>query len=177
MPHLPATSKERKQADLERRVQRILDDRRFQGLRGRSARRALAVVAALCSLGIVPAYAVAGSIVGILVTGLAWLAWWLLRLSTRTIADLPDRFLDERQRLLRDRSYLDAYRIYAGLIACLATVALVAFVAVSQDDAVQLVITWPQAFGLVMFMITLAAVLPSMVVAWREQGEPAELPA
>jgi len=42
---------------------------------------------------------------------------------------------------------------------------------------VQLVITWPRAFGLVMCIITLAAVLPSMVVAWREQGEPAELPA
>jgi hypothetical protein len=105
------------------------------------------------------------------VTIAAALSWWALRVSVRTVADLPDRFLDERQRAIRDRAYLNAYRIYAWIICGFSTVGLVAFILVSESDTVTLTITWNQAVGGVLFVLIVASVLPSMVVAWRDSGE------
>ena len=175
MPHLPATWKERKEADLERKVDRIQHDHKFQWLRTRSVRRTLVIISALLCIGIIPGFAQGGAIVGVLVAIAAGASWWLLRISVRTIADLPDRFLDERQRAIRDRAYFNAYRIFASIIGGLATVTMVVFVLVSQSDAVTLTITWNLAMGGVMFVLVLASALPSMVVAWQESGEDVDL--
>jgi len=171
MPHLPTTWKERKEADLERKVQRAQRDQRFQWLRSRTARRTLVIISALLCVGIIPGFAQGGSIVGIVVTIAAALSWWALRISVRTVADLPDRFLDERQRAIRNRAYLSAYRIYASIIGGLATIGLVVFILVSENDAVTLTTTWNQAVGAVLFVLVVASVLPSMVVAWQDAGE------
>lgn len=172
MPHLPTTWKERKEADLERKVERVQRDQRFQWMRSRNARRVLVIVSALLCIGIIPGFAQGGALVGAVVTIAAALSWWALRISVRTIADLPDRFLDERQRAIRNRAYVNAYRIYAWIIGGIATIGLVIFVLVSENDAVTLTTTWNQALGGVMFVLVLASALPSMVVAWRDRGEP-----
>ena len=171
MPHLPTTWKERKEADLERKVERIQDDHKFQWMRSRNARRVLVIVSALLFIGIIPGFAQGGAIVGAVVTIAAALSWWALRISVRTIADLPDRFLDERQRAIRNRAYFNAYLIYAWIIGGIATIGLVIFVLVSENDAVTLTTTWNQAMGGVLFVTILASALPSMVVAWLEAGE------
>ncbi len=171
MPHLPTTWKERKEADLERKVERLQRDQKFQWMRSRNARRVLVIVSALFCVGIIPAFAQGGVVVGIVVTIAAAASWWALRISVRTIADLPDRFLDERQRAIRDHAYLNAYRIFVSIIGGLATIGLVIFVLVSENDAVTLTTTWNQAMGGVMFVLVLASVLPSMVVAWSDAGE------
>ncbi|MDP4888888.1 MAG: hypothetical protein NWQ96_08715 [Candidatus Nanopelagicales bacterium] len=177
MPHLPTTRKERQVADLERKVERLQRDQRFQRLRTRPARRGLVVLGAIFLVGIIPAYTQSGVIAGTLVTAAAWLMWWLLRISVRTVADLPDRFLDERQRMQRDRAYLDAFRIYATIVSSVVTIALIAFVLVEENDKVTLTTTWVQAFGLVISLITLPLILPSMVVAWWDKGEELSEPA
>jgi hypothetical protein len=174
MPHLPTTWKERQEADLAAKVERAQFDQRFQRLRSRTARRILVIISALLCVGIIPGFAQGGSIVGIVVTIAAALSWWALRVSVRTVADLPDRFLDERQRAIRDRAYLGAYRIYTSIIGGLATIGLVAFIFVSENDAVTLTTTWNQAMGGVFFVLIIASVLPSMVVAWRDSGEQRE---
>ena len=171
MPHLPSTRRERKEADLELRVDRLQRDQRFQWLRTRRVRRILVLVEALLLVLIIPGYAAWGSIAGIVITIAAWGGWWLLRMSVRTVADLPDRFLDERQRQLRDRAYLDAYRIFGFIVTGLATIGLVAFAVLSENDELTLTTQWWQAFGLVMFILLLAIVLPSMTLAWRDAGE------
>jgi len=171
MPHLPTTWKERKEADTERKVERIQRDQRFQWLRSRTARRILVIISALLCVGIIPGFAQGGSSVGIVVTIAAALSWWALRVSVRTVADLPDRFLDERQRAIRNRAYVSAYRIYASIIGGLATIGLVAFILVSENDAVTLTTTWNQAIGGVLFVLVIASALPSMVVAWQDTGE------
>jgi len=171
MTHLPTSRKERKEWDLERKVQRMHDDRRFQWLRTRKSRLILVVMSALLCIGIIPAFAASGIVLGAVVTAAAFLSYWLLRTSVRTVADLPDRFLDERQRAIRNRSYVDAYRIFTFIAGGLATLALVVFFAVQENDAVTLTTTWDQALGLVMFILVLASVLPSMVVAVREPAE------
>lgn len=171
MAHLPTTWKERKEADTERKVERVQNDQRFQWMRSRRIRRILVIISSLLCVGIIPAFAQVGSIAGTVVTIVAALSWWALRVSVRTVADLPDRFLDERQRAIRDRAYLSAYRIYASIISGLATLGLVIFVFVSENDAVTLTTTWNQAIGAVLFVLVIASVLPSMVVAWQDAGE------
>lgn len=171
MPHLPTTWKERKEADLERKVERTQTDQRFQWLRTRGARRAVVVVSALLLIALIPGYAQAGSLIGTIILIATWVSWVALRVSVRTVADLPDRFLDERQRMLRDRAYVGAFRIYASIVGGLTTVGLIAFIVVQENDQVTLTTTWPQAFGLAIFVITLPILLPSMVVAWRDPGE------
>jgi hypothetical protein len=174
MPHLPTTWKERQEADLVAKVERAQRDQRFQWLRSRTARRVLVVISALLCVGIIPGFAQGGLNVGIVVTIGAALSWWALRVSVRTVADLPDRFLDERQRALRNRAYLSAYRIYASFIGGVATIGLVVFMLVSENEAVTLATTWNQAMGGVLFVLIIASVLPSMVVAWRDSGEQRE---
>jgi hypothetical protein len=171
MPHLPTTAKERKEADLERKVDRALSDQRFQWTRTRTARRVLVCISALLSIGIIPAFAAGNLTIGIPVTAATALTWWLLRLSVRTVADLPDRFLDERQRAQRDRAYLSAYRIYAFVVSGLLTIGLVAFVFVQENDEVTLTTTWQQALGITFFILLSAPLLPSMVLAWCDSGE------
>lgn len=171
MTRLPQTGRERREADLERKVDRVLTDSRFDAMRTRPARLALIALGTVLVVGIIPAYAAGGAIWGIAVTGLAYISWWLLRLSIRTIADLPDRFLDERQIAVRNRAYLDAFRIYASVVGGMATLGLIAFVLVAENDEVTLTTTWSQAIGVVMFALLLPMLLPSMVVAYREPGE------
>lgn len=171
MPNLPTTWKERKEADMERKVEHLQRDQKFEWLRSRNARRVLVIVSSVLCIGIIPGFAQGGAIVGAVVTIAAAASWWALRISVRTIADLPDRFLDERQRAIRDHAYLNAYRIFVSIIGGIATIGLVIFVLVSENDAVTLTTTWNQALGGVMFVLVLASALPSMVVAWLERGE------
>ena len=171
MPHLPTTWKERKEGDLERRVERIQRDHRFQSLRTRKARRILAVISALLCLAIVPSFVLGGGIIGTAVTVVAWMSWWALRISTRTIADLPERFLDERQRAMRNRAYFYAYMILGWIVCALATIGLIGFISLSENDTLTLTATWNQAIGLVLALTLVISLLPSMVVAWSDAGE------
>ena len=171
MPHLPTTRKERKEVDLEHKVERIQRDHKFQRLRTRKARRILAVITALLCVAIIPAFVQGGGIVGIAVTIAAWISWWALRVSTRTVAELPERFLDERQRSMRNRAYFSAYLILGWIVATLLTAGLVGFVFFSENDALTLTVTWDQALGLVLSLTLLISLLPSVVIAWSDAGE------
>jgi hypothetical protein len=171
MPHLPATWRERKHADQERRVDRVMSDQFFQWTRTTAMRRSLVVVAALLCVAIIPAFVQGGGVIGIIVTIAAYAMWGLLRISIRTVADLPDRFLDERQRALRNRAYRYAYLILGWIVGGLATVGLVAFVIVSENDAVTWTTTWDQAIGAVLSLTLIIALLPSLIIAWCDPGE------
>lgn len=171
MPHVPTTWKERKEADLEAKVVRAQSDQRFQWLRTRVARRVLVIVSGLLVLSLIPGYAQGGTLIGTGILIATWACWLALRVSVRTVADLPDRFLDERQRALRDRAYVGAFRVYAWIVGALVTVGLIAFIMVQENDQVTLTTTWSQAFGLCIFVITLPILLPSMVVAWLDASE------
>jgi hypothetical protein len=100
-----------------------------------------------------------GSLVGLLVM---WGAWGVLRGAIRSMADLPDERLDERQIQVRDRSYLHAYRIVGGLGAALGIVTI----GMDALDVRTVPTDWLQttAFGLMFLMM----VLPSCVVGWQE---------
>lgn len=175
MPHLPGTAGERRDARRELRANRALDDSRFDRWRTRPARLALVGVTGLLCIGILPAFFFLGTLGGIVVTVLAWVSWAVLRVSVRTLADLPERFLDERQRSIRARSYVWAYFAYCWTVCLIATVLLVAFVFRSDDgDSLTLTLIWPQVLSVVLFVTLLPGVLPSMAVALVDRGEPRE---
>lgn len=171
MPHLPATWRERQEADQERKAERVLHDPRFHWLRTRTARRILTVLTALLCAGVVPAFALAGSALGILTTVAAAAGWGLLRVSIRTVADLPDRFLDERQQALRNRAYFSSYGILGSIVGGLATIGLIAFVIMSENDTATVTTTWDQALGVVLSLTLFISLLPTMVIAWCDPGE------
>lgn len=171
MPHLPATWNERRYADRERTIERVMSDSRWQWTRTARMRRILVVVVVALCTAIIPAFTQGGSFFGIMVTAAAWAGWGLLRMSIRTVADLPDRFLDERQRALRNRAYLYAYLIFGWIVCAMLTAGLIAFVIVSENDAATVTTTWDQAIGLVLSVTLLCSLLPSMVVAWCDSGE------
>jgi hypothetical protein len=89
-------------------------------------------------------------------------------MSVRVIADLPEEYLDERQARVRDRAFVDAYRWFAGLTLLAATIALVWFVAVSENDVATVEISWGQAMAVFWAFEGLALTLPSIVLALRE---------
>ena len=84
-----------------------MSDDSFATLRTQRARVALDVWTSLWFVLMVPAWTLCGSLVGILAVVAGAVAWWLLKLSVRDVADLPDRFLDERQLAVRNQVYVE----------------------------------------------------------------------
>lgn len=87
----------------------------------------------------------------------------LLRITTRGVADLPTDALDERQVMVRNATYVSAYRLTGSFFAVLALVcvglAWMGQQAVSTDVAMQVL------FG----CLFASMAIPSCVVAWTEQ--------
>jgi hypothetical protein len=72
-------------------------------------------------------------------------AFVLLKVSVRSLADVPEDCLDERQLALRYRVYHEAYR-WIGLVAVLAGgTGVIAFIALGKDPSGDtLAVTWNQ---------------------------------
>jgi hypothetical protein len=60
---------------------------------------------------------------------------FLLRVSVRTIGDLPDEYLDERMIRIRNEAYVWAYRFLAEVVAIGFSIPLFWMIATSQDPA------------------------------------------
>jgi len=90
------------------RTERLMTDTRFQTLRTPRARIALAVAMIALFVAIPAAWILLGSIAGVVAVLVGIVVWWMLRMSVRLVADLPEEYLDERQSTLRNRSYVDA---------------------------------------------------------------------
>lgn len=157
---------------IERNVQAQMTDTRFNWLRGRTGRRTL-VVAMAVTIALVPvAWVAGGSLWGIVSVCVAALLWWALRISVRTVADLPAEFLDERQERVRDRAYVEAYRILAAIAVVGASAGLLAFIVLGQDpDTWSVTLSW-NAVSAIFWTLTAAALaLPSMVLAVMDRPE------
>ena len=165
-------AQQRNEAALAANAERLLNDDHFASLRTRRARVGLVIGNSSVIVLMIPAWTIGGSIVGILTVVAAALAWWLLKLSVRDVADLPDRFLDERQRTTRDQVYVEAYRWFAGVTVVLASAGLVAFVVLGEDpDTWTVDLTWDWCMALFWTVMAYALSLPSMVLALRDRED------
>ncbi len=165
-------AQQRSEAALAANAERLLNDDRFGALRTRRARVALVVGISLSIVLMVPAWTLGGSIVGLLTVLAVTVAWWLLKLSVRDVADLPDRFLDERQLTARNQVYVEAYRWYAGVTVILASAGLIAFIALGEDpDTWSVDLTWNWCMALFWTVMACALSLPTMVLALRDRED------
>lgn len=154
------------------RAQVQLHDHRLDRLRTRRARRALVAVTALLAVAL-PAAFLAGTSVGVVVLALTAGAWYALGQSVRTVADLPEEHLDERQVRVRDRAYVEAYRWLSVLTILLGGAGLLAFMLLRRDPAGDvLTVSWDMAMGVFWLATAAVLVLPSMVLALRESEPP-----
>lgn len=141
-------------------IEKELTDTTWDRLRNRPARRALVV--AWLVVTVVTAVAWPAGLVGYvgLPAVAVWIAaYYVLRRSVRTLADMPDEYLDERQIAVRDRVYLHAYRIFAlGVLLTLFAVT----VAVDRYE-----MGYEGLSGVMWFAIGISMGLPSAVLAWN----------
>lgn len=152
----------RKLADDAERLQR---DTRLDGWRTPARRRAL-VLATLAVLALVAALAWFDRSVALLVAiAVAAGLYVLLRRVVRGMADLPDAFVDERVRAMRNDRYRTAYQVLSAVVMLLLLAGYMA------TDASRL--TWqPEAHHLhaaFWTVLGLSLALPSMLVAWSER--------
>lgn len=159
-------ARERNAAAVGERADRLMADTHYDWLRTRRARLALVAGYIACLVLIAVCYLALGSIAGILAVLLALGVWVLVRLSVRTIADLPEDYLDERQAALRNAAYVEAYQWLGGFVGILASAALVAFIVLGKDpDTWSVSITWDAAMAIFWVVLGLVLALPSLVLA------------
>lgn len=144
---------------------RLLRDTRLDPWRTPGRRRAL-VVATLVGLAAIAACAWFDLSLAFLVAlafGVG--AYVLLRRVVRGMADLPDAFVDERVRAMRNDRYRIAYQVLSAVVM------LVLLAAYLATDASRL--AWqPEArhvHAAFWAVLGLSLALPSMLVAWHER--------
>ena len=152
----------RKLADDANRLQR---DTRLDAWRTPGRRRAL-VLATLAALAGVSVLAwLDRSVALLLAIAVAAGLYVLLRRVVRGMADLPDAFVDERVRAMRNERYRYAYQVLSAVVM------LVLLAGYLATDASRL--TWqPEARHLhaaFWLVLGLSLALPSMLVAWGER--------
>lgn len=119
-----------------------------------------------------PVWAVVVGVLGLTVI-LVDYGLWSFRQS---LAQAPEAALDERQVAIRDRAYLESYRILSGVL--LLGVLVVGILPDLLDRSLQVTFETiqPVMWGLIHYTI----ILPSAVVAWREpdlESDDVRLPA
>jgi hypothetical protein len=162
--------KERNSAALAANAEKLMADTTFDRIRTRRA-RLLLVGGFLTLLVFIPvAYLWLGQLAGLVAVILTAGVWGLLRVSVRTIADLPDDYLDERQLAMRNASYVESYRYLGGAVTLAATAGLIAFVVKAGElDTWEVTLTWGAVMAAFWVLLGLALALPSIVLALNDR--------
>jgi hypothetical protein len=95
------------------RVERLMQDTKWDWARTNTSLRVISFAAIAFAVSTPIAFwfeNIAGVACGLILI----LLFTLLRVALREVADLPDRYLDERQRTVRNAIYLKAYQYLAG---------------------------------------------------------------
>jgi uncharacterized oligopeptide transporter (OPT) family protein len=158
------------------KIQEFMVDTKFDGLRTAGAKRALVFLGCFTIAAATLLYWFEASLflgAGLIGVGLVFLAWWLLRVSTRLVADAPDEALDEFQVRQRDRTYLDAYRALGAVVTVLAGVLMAVVIStdavtVGNVDRYQLTFDFGQVTGVIWFCLSATMLIPNLVLAWNQ---------
>ena len=164
------TAAERNEREVLRRAQQQFDDNKFDVLRGPVARRVVGGVYVAVSVAMVASWfgGVIAGVLGLAVWGVAFVA---LRLSVRSLADMPDYVLDERMRRERDTTYVSAFRLVSSVLGVAVGLLFVEVVVADANDE-ETVFTVTTGAANAMFWGVFALVLgaPSLAMAWRRNA-------
>ncbi len=147
---------------LQRRAATMLSDSHFNRLRSPSALR-LVVGVYLLAVVVMTGLWTRSPGLGLAGITLWFVSFLALRLAVRSQADLPDEVLDERMIVERDRSYLHAYRLFAGLMTIGATTALFVVVVSGDDETISLNYNTTNAIFWLVLAVAMGA--PSIALA------------
>lgn len=165
-----AANQERNAAAVAASAERLMADTRYDRFRTRRARLGLVALYLACLVLVPVAYLVLGSLAGLVAVMVGAGVWSLLRVSVRTIADLPDDYLDERQLAVRNASYVESYRYLGSAVALAMTVGLIAFIVNGSElDTWAVTLTWEGVMATFWVFLGLALGLPSMVLALNDR--------
>lgn len=166
----------KKPETVAKNIETVMNDTKWDRIRTSKAQRFLVVLGVL-SLIAAPVvlwfdeYLKPG--IGVLTIVPIFLIWWLLRISVRLVADAPEEFLDELQVQQRDRTYLHAFRILAGVCSAIAVTLMIVVIStdVAQDGGVErysLDLTIGQVNAVVWAILGPIILVPNLVLAWRQ---------
>lgn len=150
-------------------AERILNDTTYDRFRTRRSQRALVAAYVALTIAIPCAWLIGGPIAGIVTVLAALAVYLLLRVSVRSIADLPDHVLDERMRRERDSVYVVSFRT----VSAVAMIALnIAFVAVEfRDEAATISFDGDAVNAVYWTMLAVVLGIPSVVMALRQAAD------
>lgn len=153
------------QAAVAREAASLLDDPRYDAWRSQGRRRVLVIGAVASILATVAACLHDDPLIVLLAIVVSAGCWWLLRKAVRGFADLPDEFIDERIRAVRNEHYLYAYRILSAL-----TLVVVLAMYMAADGSR---LAWQpgahHVHALFWAVLLASAMLPSMLLAWSQR--------
>jgi hypothetical protein len=158
---------DRRQRSLTATARRLLDDTRHDRLRTRSGLLLVVLVYVASTVALAALWHFGGVFGGVAAIAAWCVAFVALRLAVRSQADLPDEVLDERMRTERDRAYLGAFRLVAGIVTIAAMAALFA-VSVRSAPA-QLTLDEDHVNGIFWVMLSLNLGAPSATLALEQR--------
>jgi hypothetical protein len=165
-----AATQERNAAAVAASAERLMADTRYDRYRTRRARLGLVALYLVCLVLVPVAYLGLGQLAGLIAVMVGAGVWSLLRVSVRTIADLPDEYLDERQLAVRNASYVESYRYLGSAVALAMTVGLIAFIVNGTElDTWAVTLTWEGVMATFWVFLGLSLGLPSMVLALNDR--------
>ncbi|TVR85041.1 MAG: hypothetical protein EA416_17770 [Trueperaceae bacterium] len=142
----------------------LLNDTRLDPWRSKRRRRAIVVAALAVFAAVATAAWFDRSVALLAALAVATLVTIALRRVVRGLADLPDAFVDERIRAMRNQRYLSAYRI---LSASLVAVLIVLYIA-ADGQRIGWDIAARHIHALFWSVFWVSFTLPSMLLAWNE---------
>ena len=152
---------------LERRIQKLQQDTTFDWARKPWTLRFLAYFTSVASLA-TPLTFLAGSIAGVTSAAVMFTGYFILRAATRGVAELPDRYLDERELAVRNSTYVKAYQSLAGMVGILAVFVFVsAMFADASGKPIQIAFEYDQIQALVWLFLGPITVIPTVSLALR----------
>lgn len=155
---------------------KIVQDTRWDWTRDRTVRISLMIAIGILLIcvnqafwrysGTRPVFRVIGllSIAGVIA------CFYLLRLSIRSISDIPTEFIDEREKKIRDRAFFHAYKILDVALSIVFTVLLLNFL--FSGNFFLSTIQWSGYKFIAVFLPAMGFVsaLPVMSLAWMIRG-------
>ncbi|MEY2674495.1 MAG: hypothetical protein RLZZ514_1060 [Actinomycetota bacterium] len=152
---------------LEERIARLQNDTSFDWARKPVVQKSIAIATALAALA-TPVGFLYGSITGVAVAAVMFVGYFILRAATRGVAELPNRYLDERELALRNATYVKAYQTAVTLVAALAVVMFIYAISIDiADEKFAIELGFDQIQAVVWLFLGPITVIPTVTLALK----------
>jgi hypothetical protein len=147
------------------RVEKLMQDTMWDWTRTTASLRVISLAAIAFAVSTPVAFWL-NNIAGIASALILIVLFSVLRVALRDVADLPDRYLDERQRTVRNAIYLKAYQYLAGFFGLITIAIFVSgLVADVSDQKLTVQLSFDQISALAWLFVGPIMVAPNVALA------------